>query len=97
MQGLASLQLDKVLFRSLAAANARYEAFSKEQADHRIAKGDDVKVKDVFYFLQKGKDPETGQGFTMDELVAEASLLILGGKALLSHLECHKWALYNLI
>ena len=81
MQGLASLQLDKILFRNLAAANTRYEAFSKEQADHRIAKGDKLKVKDVFYFLQKGKDPETGQGFTLDELVAEASLLILGGES----------------
>ena len=80
MQGLARLHLDKILFRDLAAANARYEAFSKMQADHRIAKGDQVTVKDVFHFLQKGKDPETGEGFTLNELVAEASLLILGGK-----------------
>ena len=80
MQGLASLHLDKILFRSLATANARYEAFSKEQADNRIAKGDKINVKDVFYFLRKGRDPETGEGFTLDELVAEASLLILGGE-----------------
>jgi hypothetical protein len=39
-----------------------------------------VKVKDVFYFLQKGRDPETGAGFTPDALIAEASLLILGGR-----------------
>lgn len=50
------------------------------QADQRIAKGDKVRIKDVFYFLQKGKDPETGEGFTLHELVAEASLLILGGR-----------------
>ena len=39
MQSLASLYLDMIIFRDLAAANARVEAFSKEQADHRIAKG----------------------------------------------------------
>ena len=80
MQGLATLQLDRILFRDLAAANARYEAFSKHQADERIAKGESLDAKDVFYFLQKGKHPETGEGFTLHELVAEASLLILGGK-----------------
>jgi cytochrome P450 len=80
MQGLASLHLDDIIFRDLAKANARYEAFSKKQADHRIARGDKVTTKDVFYFLQKGRDPETGEGFTLHELVAEASLLILGGK-----------------
>ncbi len=80
MQGIAALQLDKILFRDLATANARYEAFSKKQADERIAKGDTLDTKDVFYFLQKGIDPETGEGFNLDELVAEASLLILGGK-----------------
>lgn len=81
MQGLAALQLDKIIFRDLVKANARYEAFSKKQADERIAKGDKIDTKDVFYFLQKGKDPETGEGFTLHELVAEASLLILGGKS----------------
>lgn len=79
MQIIAALQLDKVLFRDLARANARYEAFSKKQADERILKGDKLDTKDVFYFLQKGTDPETGEGFTLHELVSEASLLILGG------------------
>jgi len=80
MQGLAALHLDKVVFRDLATATARYEAFSKKQADERIAKGDTNTTKDAFYFLQKGRDPQTGEGFTSHELVAEASLLILCGK-----------------
>ncbi|KAL9128641.1 MAG: hypothetical protein Q9217_002737 [Psora testacea] len=74
----ASLHLDKILFRSLAIAKARYEAFSKKQEDHRIARGTMINTKDVFYFLQEGIDLETGENFTLDELVAEASLLILG-------------------
>lgn len=81
MQGIAALQLDKILFRDLARANARYEAFSKKQADERILKGDKLDTKDVFYFLEKGTDPNTGEGFTLQELVSEASLLILGGKS----------------
>lgn len=81
MQGIAALQLDKILFRDLARANARYEAFSKKQADERILKGDKLDTKDVFYFLRKGTDPNTGEGFTLQELVSEASLLILGGKS----------------
>ncbi|MCJ1364638.1 hypothetical protein MMC16_003752 [Acarospora aff. strigata] len=73
----AALQLDKIILRDLVKANARYEAFSKRQADERIAKGDKVDTKDVLYFLQKAKDPYTGEGYTLHELVAEASLLVL--------------------
>lgn len=79
MQGLASLHLDKIIFRDLAAANKRYEAFSDKQALERIANADKVTTRDVFYFLQKGRDPETGEAFTLPELVSESSLLILGG------------------
>lgn len=81
MQGIAALQLDKILFRDLARANARYEAFSKKQADECILKGNKLETKDVFYFLQRGTDPDTGKGFTLHELVSEASLLIIAGKA----------------
>ena len=77
----AALQLDKIILRDLVKANARYEAFSKRQADERIAKGDKVDTKDVLYFLQKAKDPYTGEGYTLHELVAEASLLVLRGKS----------------
>lgn len=79
MQGLASLHLDKIIFRDLAIANDRYKAFSDKQASERIANADKVTVKDVFYFLQKGRDPETGEAFTLPELVSESSLLIVGG------------------
>ena len=80
MQGLASLHLDRIIFRDLAAANERYEAFSKRQASERIANENRVKTRDVFHFLQEGRDPETGEAFTLPELVSESSLLIVGGK-----------------
>ena len=82
MQGLASFHADNLFFRDLAAANVQYKTFSKKQADDRIAKGDKINTKDVFYFLEKSRDRETGEGFTLDELVAEAGLLILGDRIL---------------
>ncbi|CAF9939407.1 hypothetical protein IMSHALPRED_001332 [Imshaugia aleurites] len=79
MQGLLALHLDKVLFRRLDKDMQRYQAFSKRQSDTRVSKGDNVPIKDVFSFLIDAKDPETGSGFEMPELVGEASLLITGG------------------
>ena len=81
MQWLASLHLDQIFFRRLSAANDRYEAFSRNMALERSRKNDDkMEVKDAFYFLRKGRDHETGKSLTEQELIAEASLLILGGK-----------------
>ncbi len=79
MQGLASLHLDKIIFRDLAVANNRYKAFSDKQAKERIENADKVTVKDVFYFLRNGRDSETGEAFTLPELVSESSLLIVAG------------------
>ena len=78
MQGLAKLQMDRIIFPHLVAANHRYEAFSASQASKRIA-NKDKSTRDVFYFLENGRDPETGEAFTLSELVSEASLLIVGG------------------
>lgn len=79
MQGLASLHLDKTIFRSLAATNKRYEAFSGQQASKRIANSDNITTRDVFSFLEKSQDPETGEKLSLPELISESSLLILGG------------------
>ena len=88
MQGLASLHLDKIIFRDLAAANKRYEAFSDKQASERIANADKIKTRDIFSFLQKGQDPETGEAFSLPELISESSLLILGGTHVQIFLYC---------
>lgn len=79
MPGLASLHLDNILFGNLAAANKHYEAFGKNQARERIENADQVTTKDVFSFLQKGQDPETGEAMTLPELVSESGLLIVAG------------------
>ncbi len=53
--------------------------YSKAQAMERTKLGVDVDRKDFFYYLLNAKDPETGRGFSMDELWGESNLLIIAG------------------
>lgn len=53
--------------------------YSKSQAMERTKMGLDVDRKDFFYHLLNAKDPETGNGFSMDELWGESNLLIIAG------------------
>lgn len=53
--------------------------YSKAQAMERTKMGLDVDRKDFFYHLLNAKDPETGNGFSMDELWGESNLLIIAG------------------
>ncbi len=80
MPALLKLKLDKILFRSLTDGTRRYEAFSKAQSDERIKQGNNCEVNDIFASLLEAKDPETGEGFSLPELVSESSLLIVAGK-----------------
>lgn len=45
----------------------------------RTKLGVDVDRKDFFFYLLNAKDPETGKGFSMDELWGESNLLIIAG------------------
>ncbi|ORX95259.1 cytochrome P450 [Clohesyomyces aquaticus] len=71
--------LDKILFRKIAAQRGQYMQYSKAQAMERTKLGVDVDRKDFFYYLLNAKDPETGKGFSMDELWGESNLLIIAG------------------
>jgi cytochrome P450 len=53
--------------------------YSRAQAMERTKLGLDIDRKDFFYYLLNAKDPETGKGFSMDELWGEANLLIIAG------------------
>jgi cytochrome P450 len=54
-------------------------AYSRAQAMERTKLGLDVDRKDFFYYLLNAKDPETGKGFSKDELWGESNLLIIAG------------------
>ncbi|KAH7371505.1 cytochrome P450 [Pyrenochaeta sp. MPI-SDFR-AT-0127] len=71
--------LDKLFFRKIAGQRAQYMQYSKAQAMERTKLGVDVDRKDFFYYLLNAKDPETGKGFSMDELWGESNLLIIAG------------------
>ncbi|KAI1170588.1 isotrichodermin C-15 hydroxylase [Nemania sp. FL0916] len=79
MRIVEKLNLDKVLFRRIAAGRAKYMAYSKAQLTERTKLGDDTDRRDFFYHLLKARDPETGQGFAMPELWGESNLLIIAG------------------
>lgn len=53
--------------------------YSRSQAMERTKLGLDVDRRDFFYHLLNAKDPETGKGFSMDELWGESNLLIIAG------------------
>ncbi|KAF2261474.1 cytochrome P450 [Lojkania enalia] len=71
--------LDKILFRKIAAQRGLYMQYSKAQAMERTKLGLDIDRKDFFYYLLNARDPETGKGFSMDELWGESNLLIIAG------------------
>jgi cytochrome P450 len=71
--------LDKILFHKIAIKRAQYMAYSKSQAMQRTKLGADTDRRDFFYHLLNAKDPETGAGFTPDELWGESNLFIIAG------------------
>jgi cytochrome P450 len=69
--------LDNLFLRELTEKRAAYAKYCMALAAQRnIATTD---RKDFFHYLLNAKDPETGEGFAMPELWAEASLLIVAG------------------
>lgn len=80
MPGLLKLHLDKILFRRLTDGTRQYKTFSKAQSDARIKDGTLYKTRDIFASLLEFEDPETGEAFTLPELVSESSLLIVASK-----------------
>ncbi|MCJ1244247.1 hypothetical protein MMC30_001445 [Trapelia coarctata] len=81
MPQILSLKLDKLLFRKLTAGTYQYQALSKAQSGWRIANAATLKTRDIFSALLSARDPETGLGFTHEELVSEAALLIIAGSS----------------
>jgi cytochrome P450 len=72
--------LDKIFFRKIAAKREQYMKYSKAQAMERTKIGtEDCDRKDFFYYLLNARDPETGRGFSKDELWGESNLFIIAG------------------
>lgn len=78
MPAILKVKLDRVLFRKLINGVKDFQALSKAQSDWRLAHRHDAK-KDLFASLIEARDPETGDGITEEEIVAEAGSLLLAG------------------
>ena len=56
-----------------------YKELSEDQSRWRIEHASEIKEPDLFGALLEARDPESGRGFTQEELISEAGLLIIAG------------------
>jgi cytochrome P450 len=76
MPELLNLKLDKVLFSKLIEGVNRFTSLSASIFQWRFAQ---TACNDLFSALLEAKDPETGHGFSTDQLISEAGLLTIAG------------------
>ncbi len=81
----AKLKLDKYLFPAAIAARNRFIKFVTRTVRERLGKISPTSPSlapenaDVFANLAAAKDPETGESFTLNEIAAESTTLIVAG------------------
>lgn len=74
---LATLNLDKIFIPHVRKLRDDYVKVSKDMAIERMKM--DSTRQDLFSHILAAKDPETGKGFSMDEIWGESTLLIIAG------------------
>jgi cytochrome P450 len=77
--GLESIKMNHILFPSARAKALRFYAKSKQIMEERKAR-DGEKKNDVLSNLLAATDPETGEGFSNQQLWIESNLLIIAGE-----------------
>jgi len=80
MPRLAIMNLDKIFTPNVRKLRDQYVGVSKKLAVDRMNM--DSKRRDLFSHILAARDPQTGKGFTMDEIWGESTLLIIAGKTL---------------
>ena len=81
MPVLERLGLETYLRRGTAADRKKQIAFSRQQLTTRLA-ANPTNRRDIIYFLQQARDPETGQAYSEKELISEVTLLLGAGSYL---------------
>ena len=79
MPGLLKFNIYKLVAHKLVNDVYRFKELAKAQSDWRISHNNGIKGKDLFASLMEARDPETGLGFSQEEIVSEAGLLIIAG------------------
>ncbi|KAF2474320.1 cytochrome P450 [Lindgomyces ingoldianus] len=75
---LKMFRMDKLLFpQAIVARNVFLRFVGKLLRDTK--KNDRTQRKDLFEMLSHAKDPESGKGFTPEEIIAESTTLVVAG------------------
>ncbi|KAI9776753.1 MAG: hypothetical protein M1839_009397 [Geoglossum umbratile] len=72
-------RLDKKLFPQSITARNKFLRFLGSMIASRAKAETAEKKDDIFSFFQNARDPETGKGFGIEELMAESATLIVAG------------------
>ncbi|KAJ5246983.1 benzoate 4-monooxygenase cytochrome P450 [Penicillium chermesinum] len=75
---LRHLGVDRYMRWGTAANRDRQVDFSRKQLSTRLA-ANPTQRRDIIYYLQLARDPETGQGYSVQELIGEVTLLLGAG------------------
>ena len=79
MPSLAVWNVDKIFTPHIRKLRDKYVKVSKEMAVERMNM--DSKRQDLFSYILAARDPETGKGFSLDEIWGESTLLIVAGNS----------------
>ena len=77
---LQNLHLDKLLYRRVIRIREQFLQLMARLVRERLS-AEKGSQNDLFSFLIDAKDPETGRGFTQNELWAESRFLLIAGKS----------------
>ena len=76
---LARLKLEKVLYPRVARMRQKFAQLITYLIKTRL-QADESSQRDLFSFMADAKDPETGQGFSEQELWSESRVIVLAGE-----------------
>lgn len=80
MPSLAKLGLAPLFIRGQKERRSRQVKFARDCISTRLEQGPDANGRrDILYHLSQAKDPETGNGFSQQELTSETVLLLGAG------------------
>ncbi|KAE8396217.1 cytochrome P450 [Aspergillus alliaceus] len=80
MPVLRHIGVEWFLRRGTSADRQKQLAFSRKQLTDRLAVNKETsKRRDIIYYLQQARDPETGEGYSQMEMLGEANLLLGAG------------------
>ena len=84
MPGILKFKIGNAVFAGLEKDMKRYQAFSNQQSNRRLLKGDSLEIRDVYsHLLAANKSSKAERPlFSPEDLVSESSLLITGGNTL---------------